>query len=77
MTEVYFHCSDANHDLIDRRGATVQDFSEVRARAEGLVRSMLMQPNNEDWRDWELRVTDGLGCEIFNLPFAAVLGKLH
>jgi hypothetical protein len=77
MTEVYFHCSDANHVLIDRRGASVHDFSEVRARAEGLVRSMLMRPNSEDWRGWELRVTDGLGCEIFTLPFVSVLGKLH
>ncbi len=77
MTEVYFHCSDANHELIDRRGANVDNFSEVRACAEGLVRSMLMKPNGEDWRGWELRVTDALGCEIFTLPFASVLGKLH
>ena len=77
MTEVFFNCSDANHELIDRRGTTVQDYSEVFARAEGLVRSMLMRPNSEDWRGWELRVTDSLGCEIFTLPFATVLGKLH
>ena len=77
MTEVYFHCSDANHELIDRRGATVHDFSEVRARAEGLVRSMLMKPNSEDWRGWELRVTDESGVEIFAIPFAAIVGKAN
>ena len=77
MTEIYFHCSDANHQLIDGRGIAVDDYAEMRARAEGLVRSMLMKPNSEDWRGWELHVTDSLGCEIFTLPFASVLGKLH
>lgn len=77
MTEVYFHCSDANHDLIDSRGMAVADLSEAFAHAAGLVRAMLMQPNAEDWRGWELRVTDDLGVEIFAVPFASVLGKLH
>lgn len=77
MTEVYFHCSDATHDLIDSRGIAVHDFSEARARAEGLVRAMLMKPNAEDWRGWELRVTDTLGVELLTLPFASLLGKLH
>lgn len=77
MTEVYFHCSDADHDLIDRRGIAVADLSEAFAHADGLVRAMLMEPNTEDWRGWELRATDELGCEIFTLPFASVLGKLH
>jgi hypothetical protein len=36
-----------------------------------------MAPNTEDWRGWELRVTDGHGDTIFVLPFATVLGKLH
>jgi hypothetical protein len=77
MTEVYFHCSDADHDLIDSRGTAVGSLSEAFAHADHLVRSMLMKPNTEDWRGWELRVTDALGCEIFTVPFASVLGKLH
>ena len=77
MTEVYFHCSDASHELIDSRGTAVSDLSEAFAHAHGLVRAMLMTPNTEDWRGWELRATDELGCEIFVLPFASVLGKLH
>jgi len=77
MTEVYFHCSDATHDLIDSRGTAVRDLSEAFAHADRIVRSMLMKPNSEDWRGWELRVTDELGSEIFAVPFASVLGKLH
>jgi hypothetical protein len=37
----------------------------------------VMAPNTEDWRGWELRVTDALGDEIFIIPFASVLGKPH
>ena len=77
MPDLYFHCCDANHDLIDRRGTAVKDFSEACVHADRLVRAMLMRPNAEDWRGWELRVTDELGYEIFAIPFASVLGKLH
>jgi hypothetical protein len=77
MREVYFHCADADHLLIDHCGAAVSDFSEVCARAEGFVRALLMAPNTEDWRGWELRVTDALGDEIYVIPFASVLGKPH
>ena len=77
MTEVYFHCSDARHDLINVSATAVRDLSEAFAHADGLVRAMLMKPNAEDWRGWELRVTDDLGGEIFTVAFASVLGKLH
>jgi uncharacterized protein DUF6894 len=77
MREVYFHCADADHLLIDHRGTAINDFSEACARAEGFVRALIMAPNTEDWRGWELRVTDGHGDTIFVLPFATVLGKLH
>lgn len=76
MTEVYFHCSDAEHLFIGRRSATM-DISEACEHAESLVRSLLMTPNAEDWRNWAVHVTDELGEEIFVLPFASVLGKLH
>ena len=77
MPDLYFHCSDATHDLIDRRGTAVRDFAEACAHADRLVRAMLMTPNAEDWRSWQLRVTDELGGEIFAVPFASVLGKPH
>jgi hypothetical protein len=77
MQDLYFHCSDATHDLIDRSGIAVNNLTEAFAHADSLVRAMLMTPNAEDWRGWELHVTDELGCEIFAVPFASVLGKLH
>ena len=77
MTEVYFHCSNDSHELIDGSGTIVNDLSEAFAHADGLMRAMLMKPNTEDWRGWELRATDEFGGEIFTVPFASVLGKLH
>ncbi|MCP4616474.1 MAG: hypothetical protein GY844_08545 [Bradyrhizobium sp.] len=77
MTEVFFNCANPDHLLVDRHGVAVSDLSEAFDHADRLVRSMLMQPNSEDWRDWELRVTDDLGAEIFVIPFASVLGKPH
>ena len=77
MTEVYFHCSNADQLLVDSRGATVRDLSEACAHALRLVHSMMTAPNTEDWRGWELQVTDDLGEEIFVIPFASALGKLH
>jgi hypothetical protein len=77
MQDLYFHCSDATHVLIDHSGIAVSNLSEAFAHADGLVRGMLMTANTEDWRSWELHVTDELGCEIFAVPFASVLGKLN
>ena len=77
MTEVYFNCSSPGHILRDRRGLTVRSFTEAYAEAERFVRFLVMTPTAEDWRGWELRVTDELGCEICAIPFAAVVGKLH
>jgi Domain of unknown function (DUF6894) len=77
MREIYFHWSDANHDLIDSRGAAVSGFPEARAHADRLVRSLLRAPNMEDWRDWVLHVTDEYGDEILVVPFASALGKPH
>jgi hypothetical protein len=76
MTAVYFHCSDDEHVLVDRDGAAM-NLSEAREHAERLVRTYVMTPSVEDWRNWILHVTDDLGTEMFELPFAAVLGRLH
>ena len=77
MTDVFFNCANPNLLLMDKQGLAVSDLSEAFDHADRLVRSMLMAPNQEDWRDWELRVTDDLGSEIFVIPFASVLGKPH
>ena len=41
------------------------------------VGSLVAQPGREDWRQWVLHVSDEDGDEIFEMPFASVLGKLH
>jgi len=76
MTDVYFHCSGAEHVLIDRCGAAM-NLAEAHNHAKHLVRSLLMAPGAEDWRSWVLHVADEFGEEIFALPFASVLGKPH
>ena len=77
MADVYFHYSNARGVLIDRRGTAVDDLTEAREHADGIVRSLIATPSVEDWRGWILHVTDDDGDEIFEVPFAAVLGKLH
>ena len=75
MTQVYFHCSNANEVLIDRCGALVDDLTEARDRAASVVRSLTASRNLEDWRGWILHVNDDLGEELFIVPFAFVVGK--
>lgn len=77
MAAVYFHYSHARGALIDRRGAAVDDLTEARERADRVVRALITMPSTEDWRGWVLHVTDDQGGEIFDVPFAAVLGKPH
>jgi len=76
MSAVFFHCSDDQYVLLDRNGATM-DLAEAREHAERIVRSSVMTPSAEDWRNWVLHVTDDLGDQLFELPFTAVLGELH
>jgi hypothetical protein len=77
MAQVYFHCSNTEHALIDQCGAAVDDLADARERAALVVRSLITTPGAEDWRGWVLHVSDDLGDEIFSVPFAAVLGKPH
>jgi hypothetical protein len=77
MAEVYFHYSNARGVLIDRSGAAMDDLADAHEHANALVRSLIMTPGAEDWRGWVLHVTDNAGDEIFDVPFAAVLGKPH
>ena len=77
MAQLYFHCSNTQEILIDRIGAAVGDMTDARDHAACVVRSFIMTANAEDWRDWVLHVSDDLGEEIFVMPFASLLGKLH
>jgi hypothetical protein len=77
MVQVYFHCSNTEGFLVDRYGAAVSSLTEARDCADQIMRSMIMVPGSEDWRDWVLHVSDGDGEEIFELPFTSMLGKPH
>lgn len=77
MTQVYFHCTNPRGVMLDRHGAAIGDLAEVRDEADRVMRSLIMSEIPEDWRDWVLHVSDDLGDEIFVMPFASVVGKLH
>ena len=77
MTDVYFHCTDDGHVMFARRGVAIEGLAEAVAHADRLVRAYVMTANSEDWRNWTLYATDELGGELFTMPFASVLGKLH
>ena len=77
MAQVYFNYSNAEEMFIDRRGSAVDDLTEAREYAALVVRSLILAPGAEDWRNWVLHVSDDLGEEIFSLPFASLLGKPH
>jgi hypothetical protein len=55
----------------------VRDLVEAREHAAIVVQSLIKIPNLLDWRGWSLHVSDDLGEEIFVVPFASLLGKLH
>jgi hypothetical protein len=77
MTQVYFHCSNPDEVLIDRRGAAVLDLAEARDHAARVVQSMIAARTSDDWRQWVLHIADDLGEEIFSLSFASVLGPMQ
>lgn len=77
MAQLYFHCCNAERVFTDRSGMDVSDLDEALDHAAHLIRSLITAPSAEDWRNWELRVSDDLDDEIFVLPFAAMLGKAH
>jgi hypothetical protein len=77
MAQVYFHCSNDEEVWVDGRGVAVGNLVEAHKQAAIVVRSLLMTPGVEDWRDWVLHANDDLGEEIFAVPFASFLGKPH
>jgi hypothetical protein len=77
MAQVYFHCTNAEGVWFDRRGAAIGNLAEAKDHAALVVRSLLMTPSTEDWRNWVLHASDDIGEEIFCVAFASVLGKPH
>jgi hypothetical protein len=77
MTQLYFHCSNAEKVFVDQRGAEVDDLVEARDYATRVVQSFTNEHSLEDWRDWVLHVNDDQGDELFIVPFAFMLGKPH
>jgi uncharacterized protein DUF6894 len=77
MTQVYFHCSNANKVFVDYQGALVDDLAQARDRATRVVQSFTNERGRglEAWRDWVLHVSDDKGDELFVVPFTFVLGK--
>jgi hypothetical protein len=77
MTNVYFHCANEEHEFAARRGVPIDNLVEACEHAHRIVRSYVMTAGEEDWRGWVLYATDELGEEIFTVPFASVLGRVH
>ena len=77
MAQVWFHCSNSIGVSLDRCGSPVTDLAEAREHAAVLVRSLIRMSTLVDWRGWVLHVSDKDGEEIFNVPFASLLGKPH
>jgi len=77
MTEVYFHYSNTRGVLVDRDGTSVGSLTEARDYAELVMRTLILAPGPEDWRNWVLHLSDDLGDEILALPFASMVGKPH
>ncbi|MGJ4928364.1 DUF6894 family protein [Bradyrhizobium sp. HKCCYLS2038] len=77
MTQVFFHCSNDDEILIDRRGTAVVDLAEARAHAARVVNALISAETEEDWRDWVLHVADDLDEELFAMPFSSILGRMH
>jgi hypothetical protein len=77
VAQLYFHCSNTREVLIDRAGAAICDATDARDHAAHVVRSLVRTATAEDWRGWVLQVSDDRGEEIFAIPFASLLGRVH
>ena len=77
MALLYFHYTNDDGTLIDRRGSDMSGIAEACEHATCVVHSLIATPSTEDWRGWILHVIDELGEELFAMPFSSVLGKPH
>jgi len=77
MRHVYFHCSTGDRLLLDARGTDVEDLIEAHQRAAQVVWQFVSSHGPDDWRAWTLHVSDEEGDELFVMPFAYAIGRLH
>ena len=77
MAQVYFHRSSSREVRVDESGVAVSDLAEARDYAACVVRSLIMENSEQDWRDWVVHVSDDFDEEIFEVPFSSILGKPH
>lgn len=77
MAQIHFHCSDSAGRLLDRRIADVENLFEARDYAKAVARSLISNPDLQDWRTCRLRLWDDLGDEVLVVPFSSLIGKPH
>jgi hypothetical protein len=77
MATLYFHCSGAQEVLLDRSGCDVDDLLDARARAFAIIQTIIASEGPEDWRAWNVHVSDDEGDELLLVPFSSVLGRPH
>ncbi len=77
MSHFYFHCHSGPRVLVDQCGANVDDLIDAHDHAVRAVQALVATAIPEDWRDWELCVSDELGGEVLSMPFSSILGKPH
>jgi hypothetical protein len=77
MARIYFHCVGDQRVLVDRNGHDLEDLIDIEQLAVQVAHSCIAKPDDDDWRAWTVLVSNDGGEEIFTLPFAAVIGRLH
>jgi hypothetical protein len=77
MTHVYFHCANSEKVLLDPCGLEVEDLVDAHRHGTQIIQQMVNSHCPNDWRAWTLHVSDEDGEEIFLMPFACVVGRLH
>jgi hypothetical protein len=77
MAQLYFHCSSPERVVPDRCGSDLDDLVEAHEQAIAFVQRIVAAASLEDWRSWTLRVLDDAGEEVFEVPFASVIGRAH
>lgn len=77
MSQVHLHCANEQGRVLDHRVAEVDDIIEAREYAGAVARSLIAIPNLRDWRGCVLYVDDDLGEELFAVPLASLVGRLH
>jgi hypothetical protein len=77
MAQLFFHCSSPERVVPDRRGSDVEDLVEAHGHAIAFVQRIIGMAGPDDWRVWKLSVLDENGDEVFEVPFASVIGKPH